>query len=132
MLVRKLCERLRVPGECRELALLATRYHGDVHRAFELRADTIVRLFTSSDAWRRPARFLQLLQACAADARGRIGHARDDYPQERFLLLAQAAAQAVNAGEIAQNCPDKNHIAEQVRLARVAAVEKVISASRAS
>lgn len=132
LLVRKLCERLRVPGECRELALLATRYHGDVHRVLELRADTIVRLLSNADAWRRPERFMQLLQACAADARGRTGHERDDYPQERFLLAALDAAQDVNAGEIAQNCPDKNLIAEQVRLARVAAVERVISASRAS
>ncbi len=128
-LLRALCERLRVPGECRDLGLLAARYHGDVHRAQELRPDTIVRLFQSCDAWRRPERFAQLLQACASDARGRTGHEQDAYPQAEYLLRLLQAAQGVNAGEIAGQCEDKNLIAEQIRLARVAAVEQAIRLS---
>ncbi len=123
-LLRALCERLRVPGECRDLGLLAARYHGDVHRAKELRPDTVVRLFQSCDAWRRPERFAQLLQACAADARGRTGHENDAYPQAEYLLRLLQAAQGVNAGEIAGQCEDKNLIAERVREARVDAVER--------
>ena len=123
-LLRTLCERLRVPGECRDLGLLAARYHGDVHRAKELRPDTVVRLFQNCDAWRRPERFTQLLQVCASDARGRTGHEHDAYPQADYLLRALHAAQAVNAGEIAQQCTDKNLIAERVRLARIVAVER--------
>ena len=123
-LLRALCERLRVPGECRDLGLLAARYHGDVHRAKELRPDTVVRLFQSCDAWRRPERFAQLLQACASDARGRTGHEQDAYPQAQYLLRLLQAAQGVNAGEIAGQCEDKNLIAERVREARVDAVER--------
>ncbi len=123
-LLRALCERLRVPGECRDLGLLAARYHGDVHRACELRPDTVVRLFQSCDAWRRPERFAQLLQACASDARGRTGHENDTYPQAEYLLRLLQAAQGVNAGEIAGQCEDKNLIAERVREARVGAVER--------
>jgi tRNA nucleotidyltransferase (CCA-adding enzyme) len=125
-LLRALCERLRVPGECRDLGLLAARYHGDVHRARELRAETIVRLFQSCDAWRRPQRFAQLLQVCVSDAHGRTGHEHDAYPQMGYLLHALQAAQAVNAGEIARQCADGQLIAERVRLARVAAVEYAI------
>ncbi len=125
-LLQVLCERLRVPGECRDLGLLVARYHGNVHRARELRPDTIVRLFQSCDVWRRPERFTQLLQACASDARGRTGHEHDDYPQADYLLHALQTAQEVNAGEIAQQCADKNLIAEKVREARVAAVAKAI------
>ncbi len=125
-LLRALCERLRVPGECRDLGLLAARYHGDVHRARELRPDTVVRLLQSCDAWRRPERFAQLLQACASDARGRTGHERDAYPQTEYLLRLLQAAQGVNAGEIAGQCEDKNLIAERVREARVDAVERAI------
>ncbi len=125
-LLRDLCERLRVPGDCRDLGLLAARYHGDVHRAKKLRPDTIVRLFQSCDAWRRPERFTQLLQACASDARGRTGHQHDAYPQADYLLRALQAAQAVNAGEIAQQCADKDMIAEKVREARVATVAEAI------
>ncbi|MEJ1959946.1 MAG: multifunctional CCA addition/repair protein [Nitrosomonadales bacterium] len=129
-LLRGLCERLRVPGDCRDLGLLVARYHGDVHRASTLRPDTIVRLFQNCDAWRRPERFTQLLQACASDARGRTGHEHDAYPQADYLLRALQAAQAVNAGEIAQQCEDKSLIAEQVRSARVAAVEQAIHGGR--
>ena len=127
-LLRALCERLRVTGECRDLGLLAARFHGDVHRAQELRADTVVRLFQSCDAWRRPERFVQLLQACASDARGRTGHEQDVYPQADYLLRLLHAAQRINAGEIAEQCGDKNLIAERVREARVEAVEKAIKA----
>ncbi|HQS56936.1 MAG: multifunctional CCA tRNA nucleotidyl transferase/2'3'-cyclic phosphodiesterase/2'nucleotidase/phosphatase [Gallionellales bacterium 35-53-114] len=122
-LLRALCERLRVPGECRDLGLLVARYHGDVHRARELRPDTIVRLFQNCDAWRKPERFTQLLEACASDARGRSGHEQDEYPQAAYLQRMLRAAQAVNAGEIARQCVDKNLIAERVKEARIVAVE---------
>jgi tRNA nucleotidyltransferase (CCA-adding enzyme) len=125
-LLKVLCERLRVPGECRDLGQLVARHHGEVHRAKQLRADTIVRLLHQCDAWRRPQRFEQILQACASDARGRTGHEHDAYPQADFLLQALRAAQAVNAGEIAQQETDGATIAERVHHARVAAVEQVV------
>ena len=122
-LLRILCDRLRIPGECRDLGLQAARYHGDIHRAMELRADTVVRLFQSCDAWRKPERFGQLLQACAADARGRTGHDQDEYPQAQYLQSMLAAAQAVDAGVIAQQCEEKGQIAERISAARIAAVK---------
>lgn len=127
-LVKKLSQRLRVPGECRDLALLAARYHGDIHRADELRAETVIRLFQSTDAWRRPERFTHLLQACAADARGRTGHENDDYPQADYLLGLLAAARAVDAGEIAGQCADSSAIPAAIKRARVLAIEKLVKA----
>ena len=127
-LLHTLCERLRVPGECRDLASLAARFHTDVHRAKELRSNTIIRLFQRCDVWRKPERFIQLLQACASDARGRKGHEQDAYPQTDYLMRALQAAQTVNAGEIAQQCVDKKLIPEKVSEARAAAVEKTIKA----
>ncbi len=131
-LLRKLCERLRVPGECRDLALLAAKYHSHVHRARELRADTIVKLFDNCDLWRRPERFVQILQVCESDARGRTGHENDDYPQSAYMLDCARAAQAVNAGELASACMDRNLIADKVREARILAVESVIRRSNQS
>ena len=121
-LVKQLSQRLRASGECRDLALLAARYHGDIHRATELRAETIIKLFQSADAWRRPERFTHLLQACACDARGRTGHEQDDYPQADYLLRLLAVARAVDAGKIAQQCPDSNSIAAAVQQARIGAI----------
>ena len=125
-LLRALCERLRVTNECRDLGLLVARYHGNVHRAPELRPDTIVAILQSCDAWRRPERFAHLLQACASDARGRTGHEQDAYPQADYLLRMLQATQTVNAGEIAQQCEDKNAIADKVREARIMGVERAI------
>jgi tRNA nucleotidyltransferase (CCA-adding enzyme) len=131
-LVKQLSERLRASGECRDLALLAARYHGDIHRARELRAETIIKLFQSTDAWRRPERFAHLLQACAADARGRIGHAQDAYPQEDYLLQLLAVARAVDAGEIAKQCPDSSAIAEAVQQGRIAAIAGLVEKQHSS
>jgi len=119
-LVKTLSQRLRATGECRDLALLAARYHGDIHRAMELRADTIVKLFQSADAWRRPERFAQLLQACASDARGRGGSEHESYPQADYLLQLLAVARALDAGEIARSC--QGAIPAAVQQARISAI----------
>ena len=125
-LLKAMCERLRVPADCRDLGLLAARYHGDVHRARELRAETVIRLFQAADAWRRPERFSDLLQACSSDARGRTGHEQDAYPQAEYLMQLLAAARAVGAGEIAKRNADSNAIAAAIQKARIAAVEDQI------
>jgi tRNA nucleotidyltransferase (CCA-adding enzyme) len=129
-LVKELSQRLRVPSECRDLALLVARYHGDIHKAFELRADTIIKLFQSVDAWRRPERFPQLLQACSSDARGRTGHEQDVYPQADYLIQLLVVARAVDAGEIAKQCSDGTAIAAAVQQARIKAIEGLVEKQR--
>jgi tRNA nucleotidyltransferase (CCA-adding enzyme) len=84
-------------------------------------------ILQSCDACRRPERFAHLLQACASDAQGRTGHEQDAYPQADYLLRMLQATQTVNAGEIAQQCEDKNAIADKVREARIMAVERAIN-----
>jgi tRNA nucleotidyltransferase (CCA-adding enzyme) len=125
-LLKNVCERLRVPGECRDLALLVAQYHSHVHKARELRADTIVKVFDRCDLWRKPERFAQILLACESDAHGRTGHENDAYPQSAYMMECARAARAVNAGDIARACADKNLIADKVREARIVAVEAVI------
>ena len=80
-LVEQLCARLRVPNHLRELAVMTARYHTHVHRAVELRADTMLKTLEACDALRRPERFADLLLACEADARGRTGLENRSYPQ---------------------------------------------------
>ena len=129
-LVKGLSQRLRASGECRDLALLAARFHGDIHRARELRPETVIRLFQSADAWRRPERFAHLLQACASDARGRTGHESDSYPQADHLLQLLSVARAVNAGEIAKQYADSKLIAAGVERARIAAIQAWLGQQR--
>lgn len=129
-LVDALSQRLRASGDCRELALLAARFHGDIHRAAELRAETVIKLFQSADAWRRPERFTLLLQACASDARGRTGHEQDTYPQADYLLRLLSAARAVDAGEIAKRYSDSSAIASAILHARTAAIAPLVTKKR--
>ncbi|HEX4152610.1 MAG TPA: multifunctional CCA addition/repair protein [Steroidobacteraceae bacterium] len=97
--IEALAARMRVPGDYRELAVLVARYHGIVHRAFELRPKTVIEFMERADAFRRPERFAQVLLACEADARGRAGLEANPYPQRDYLLRAQAAAAAVKPSQ---------------------------------
>lgn len=130
-LVTAVCKRLKVPNECRDLAQMTAREHGNVSRALELRANTIVTLFERCDAFRKPERFAQMLLASECDARGR-GHEQhpmrfQDYPQRAHLLGALAAARAVNAGEVAARFADRrDRIPEAVHAARVSAVKAAV------
>ncbi len=120
-----LCERWRVPTDCRELAQMACREHILIHRSRELRPDTQVDLFLRCDGFRRPERFDLLLEVCRSDARGREGHAEASYPQADYMKAMLAAASSIDAGAIARTCTDKGKIADAVLAARVRAVRAV-------
>jgi tRNA nucleotidyltransferase (CCA-adding enzyme) len=81
--------------------LLVARYHGDVHRAAELRPATIANMLQGVDAYRKPERFEEFLQACSCDFHGRPGYAEKPYPQAERLHTAFEAARSVDAGAIA-------------------------------
>ncbi|WP_310626582.1 multifunctional CCA addition/repair protein [Limnohabitans sp.] len=96
-LTRALCERWRVPVECKELAELVAREHGNIHQSDGFAAAAVLRLLVRCDALRRPARFLLALQACACDARGRLGKEDEAYTQGPRLALLLKAAQSVDS-----------------------------------
>ena len=129
-LTAALCERLRVPNECRDLALLAARYHGDIHRAGELRPSTLVALLEQTDALRRPERFRRLLEVCQCDFNGRLGWAGRPYESDSLLLAVLAAVRTVDGGAIAVACADKANIPGMIHAARVAAVKRLLDETR--
>ena len=123
-LLKPLCERLRVPNECRDLAVLVAREHGNIHRVMETGAAGLMRLFERCDALRKPARFAEALQACESDARGRLGFESSEYPQAERLRVALVAARGVDAGAVAAGLADKPAlIKDAVHRERVRAVE---------
>ena len=101
-LLQAVCARWRVPRDCKELAEVVAREHGHIHQSLGLGADATLRLLERCDAIRRPQRFAEVLLACECDARGRLGHDEDDYPQAQRLQAALAAALAVDTTPIAQ------------------------------
>jgi tRNA nucleotidyltransferase (CCA-adding enzyme) len=122
-LVEQLCARVRVPNHLRELAVIAARYHTHVHRAFELRADTVLRTLESCDALRRPERFADFLLACEADARGRKGLEERDYPQRAFFTRARDVVAGVNLSAEERAGLTGEQIGRTLRRRRVAALE---------
>jgi tRNA nucleotidyltransferase (CCA-adding enzyme) len=121
-LAREASERLRAPRECSELAALAARFHGVVHRALELKPPTIMKLLSQTDALRKPERFEQLLMACACDYLGRKGLEHRGYPQATRLWRALEAAKRVDAGKIALAVESADEIQARVHEARVHAI----------
>jgi len=128
-LLRQVCDRLRIPTECRELADVVAREHGNIHRCAEFGAAALVRLLERCDAFRKPQRFDQVLLACECDARGRLGLEETPYPQRARLLAALAAAQAVATHEIAAQAQQAQiegpKIGEMIHKARVQAVAQL-------
>lgn len=125
-LLRAVCDRWRVPVDIRELADVVAREHGNIHRSGELNAAAVVRLLERCDAFRKPQRFDEVLQACECDARGRLGLEARPYPQRDRLAAALAAAQSVATEPIAREALAAGatgpKIGEAITRARIAAV----------
>lgn len=117
--IKTLCQRLRVPNDCRDLALLACEFHQLLHKCLELRSSTLLRLFDGIDIWRKPERLEALLTVGIADLRGRTGFEQADYPQADFLRQLAQAARAVNIKAIVAKGFQGEQIREQVQQQRL-------------
>ncbi len=124
-----LAERLRVPGECRELGAVVAREHGHIHGSQALGAAATLRLLERCDAVRRPDRFEQALLACECDARGRLGRDDTPYPQRERLAVALRCVLAVDSTAAAARAVERGAtgpaIGDAVRRAR----EQALSAA---
>ncbi|MFP5410510.1 MAG: multifunctional CCA addition/repair protein [Gammaproteobacteria bacterium] len=129
-LVRAVCERLRVPTDCRDLAVAVAREHGIVQRALELRPGTLVELLERVDAYRRPERFEEFLLACECDFRGRPGYENKPFLAPDYLRQALGAAQSIDAGAVAREA-GPSRIREAILQARTQAVAAWKSAGMA-
>ncbi|HUQ52375.1 MAG TPA: multifunctional CCA addition/repair protein [Gammaproteobacteria bacterium] len=131
-LLEKLCERFPVPNKFRELALLVARHHGNVHKAAELKPQTVLRMIMAADGLRQPERFEEFLLACEADARGRKGLEDRAYSQADRLRSALRAARGVEAAKVrAERNVDGAALGEALHDARLAAIKADFRASAA-
>ena len=122
-LVERLCQRMRVPNEIRDLAKLVAEYHDLIHTIAILQPKTIIKLFDAIDAWRKPQRVEQVALTSEADARGRTGFEASDYPQGRLLRAAWIAAQSVTNKEVIDDGFSGPAIRDELTRRRIAAVE---------
>jgi tRNA nucleotidyltransferase (CCA-adding enzyme) len=122
-LIEALCARLKVPNGFRDGAVLTARHHALVHRAKELRPATVLKLLETTDAFRRPERFEDLLLACEADARGRTGLETRPYPQADIFRRAYAAAAAASLSESERQGLEGAAFGERLHEKRLAAIQ---------
>ncbi|MCP4187143.1 MAG: multifunctional CCA addition/repair protein [Gammaproteobacteria bacterium] len=126
-LVKKFCQRWKAPKTYIELALLTTEYHTHIHRAFELNPETILKLFTNSDLFRKPLRFKKMLNACRADIRGRSGFENIDYPQAEFLAILADKLVDADLAEIKNKGLDGKAFGDALRQFRLQLIKAEIA-----
>ncbi len=124
-LVDALCARLKVPTACRELAHLTSKQHTNVHRALELRPETVLKLLEECDAFRRPERFSELLLACQCDAQGRTGLEERPYRQRAYLESARILAASAQLPQEEMAGLNGPAIARALRERRLLALESL-------
>ena len=123
-LLMPVCDRWRVPTECRDVARLTARYHGNLHCYAELRHATRLEILERCDALRRPERFDVVLQACEADYRGRLGWGERDYTQAAAWKNDRDIVRGVDAGAIAATMDDAAKVPDAIRAARLRALKQ--------
>jgi tRNA nucleotidyltransferase (CCA-adding enzyme) len=122
--LRRMSARLRAPADSRDLALLALRHGAQIRLGAKLGPEALVALLQACDAWRRPARFEQLLQAVGSC----IANRARPFAAAPRLLAALGAARAVDAGAVAARESEAHKIAARLRAERVAAVKSALAA----
>jgi len=122
-----ICRRLKIPNDCRDLALMSAREQDKVADALALRPDDIVRLLERCDAFRKPQRFIDMLHVLECAQRARAGSEDRPFPAKAWLEAALHAARGVDAGAIAASAKERHpdqpaHIPMAIQTARIAAV----------
>ena len=124
-LVEKISKQLKVPNYCKQLALKVCEHHLHCHKAFQLKASTLLRIFNQLDVWRKPQEFDDFLLACKSDFLGRLGFEHKPYPQEQYLKAAVQAATQVSAKQFVEQGLQGIAIKEAIAEARLQAIKKV-------
>jgi tRNA nucleotidyltransferase (CCA-adding enzyme) len=129
-LTQALCERLRVPTDCRELAVTVAHWHGEVHAAMELDAAKLLALLDGCDALRRPTRFDDVLSACACDHHGRLQFEGTPYPAADFLKRALVRLQKIDYATIARE--HAKNVASAIEYNKFRTLEQFITEEKSS
>lgn len=125
-LIQEWCQQYRVPNDFRDLAIKVSRWHLHAHKAFELRPDTMVKLFQGLDAFRNPQILQDFLLACKCDKTGRDGKQQEAYPNEERLQQAFQAATNIDVQALIAKGLQGGKLGEAIIRARVQAVQQTL------
>ena len=121
--IKALCKRVRIPNSYKDLSLLVSEYHTHIHKALELKPQTILKVLKQCDAFRRPERFNDILICAKADSRGRTGYENIDYPQADFFRKLFSASKDVDIKDLVAKGFNGKKLGEKIDLERIAAIK---------
>ena len=121
-LVKNVCDRLKVPNEHRQLAMVVTEFHLLCHKAFELKPETILKLLKAIGALKSSSRLDDFLTCCEADARGRTGFEDRDYPSSAYLRQAREIVIKTDIADLVEAGISGAEIGQQLSLRQTAAL----------
>ncbi|MFV0450292.1 MAG: multifunctional CCA addition/repair protein [Vibrio sp.] len=124
-IIKKLCERVRVPNEFKDLALLVCEQHSNIHKAAELKASTKLKILNTIDVWRKPERLKEVLLCCQADHAGRLGCEDNPYPQKTIFEAAYKAALSVEVKDIIADGFQGKAIRDELEKRRIEAISSL-------
>ena len=121
-LVKDVCDRLKVPNEHRQLAMVVTEFHLLCHKAFELRPETLLKLLKATGALKSSSRLEDFLTSCKADARGRTGFEDRHYPSSAYLRKARECVIKTDVADLVAAGISGAEIGNQLRVRQTAAL----------
>lgn len=124
-LVERICTQLKVPTYYKQLALKVCEHHLHCHKAFQLKASTLLCMFNKLDVWRKPEEFDDFIIACKSDFLGRLGFENRPYPQAEYLQECMFAAKNITAKVFVEQGLKGIAIKEAMANARLIAIESV-------
>ena len=128
-LLKEVTKRLRVPNDCKELAVIVAKFHGKLHQVNQMKPQTLLQFLMDLDAIRQPERFKDFLKACECDSRGRAGLESCALPEVDLMLKLLKAATSINAGAIAKTLIEPEAIKHAIFEARLQAVQQALNLS---
>jgi tRNA nucleotidyltransferase (CCA-adding enzyme) len=117
--IKALCKRLRVPNAHTKLAALSSEYHTHVHRAFELKPETVLKVIKALDAFRKPEQFERFLLVCKADAQGRTGFEDAKYAQAEYFQQALEISKSIDISALRETGIAGKELGEAIDQARI-------------
>jgi tRNA nucleotidyltransferase (CCA-adding enzyme) len=120
-LIKDFCRRYKFPNKIRDLALKVCEFHLLSHKAFELKASTIIDLFTKINCFRDEEVLENFLLCSQADDMGKLS---TSYPQAKYLKRCFEELKQLNLGELTKDL-EGSLIKEKIRAARIELIKKV-------
>ncbi len=119
-----LCARLRVPNECRDVALASAELRDSIADFDALAPNAMLDVLRRADALRRPRRLQLVLDACEADALGAGKVKGEAWPPRQAVLDARAVVAATPVDRLAAEHRGDATLPQRIREAQVAALAR--------